>query len=219
MSHWKAFGLAIFAAVCLLGETTGPADAQCLLSTTFCATEWSGGKVIKLGGLPGSGTSFAEGINDSGRVVGTSVIGPITYATEWRRGSIINLGGPPSQAFGINAAGRVVGYSIVGGVQTATEWSGGSVTNLGGPPGFTDSEARSINDAGQVVGDSTVRGLFGLFRLPPSGAAAASSTWETCRAPRIALPSASTMPGRWWDSALSAESRSPSSGAAARLST
>jgi hypothetical protein len=56
MSHWKAFGLAIFAAVCLLAGTAGSAQAQ-------SATEWSGGSIINLG--PGA----ALGINDSGRVV------------------------------------------------------------------------------------------------------------------------------------------------------
>jgi hypothetical protein len=56
MSYWKSFGLALFAVVCLLGETTGSARAQC----TSCATEWSGGAVINLGGLPGSTNSEAK---------------------------------------------------------------------------------------------------------------------------------------------------------------
>ena len=43
MSLYKTSGFAIFAAVCLLGETAGSAHAQ------FFATEWSGGKVINLG--------------------------------------------------------------------------------------------------------------------------------------------------------------------------
>ena len=68
MSHWKAFGLAIFAAACLLGETTGSARAGC---NGTCATEWSsGGKITNLGGLPGSnGTGEAAGINATGQVV------------------------------------------------------------------------------------------------------------------------------------------------------
>jgi hypothetical protein len=40
MSYWKSSGLAIFASVCLLGETTGSAHAQC---NGGCAVEWSGG--------------------------------------------------------------------------------------------------------------------------------------------------------------------------------
>ena len=36
------------------------------------ATEWSGGSVINLGGLPGSTFSEADSINDAGQAVGTS---------------------------------------------------------------------------------------------------------------------------------------------------
>ena len=53
--------------------------------------EW--GDIIDLGGLPGATTSRALGINDSGVVVGYSVVGGVDYATEWSDGSIINLGG------------------------------------------------------------------------------------------------------------------------------
>jgi hypothetical protein len=75
MSYWKSFGLAIFATICLLGETTGSAHAKCDVGPS-CATEWSGGKVIDLGGLPGSMGSAASGINAAGQVVGASNVGP-----------------------------------------------------------------------------------------------------------------------------------------------
>jgi hypothetical protein len=63
MSHWKAFGLAIFAAACLLGETTGSARAQCIAGNP-CATEWSRGSAIPIEGLPDSNESQAYGINE-----------------------------------------------------------------------------------------------------------------------------------------------------------
>ena len=54
------------------------------------ATEWSRGRVINLGGLPGSTDSIAEAINDAGQVVGYSdvggLFGGVGYATEWSRG-------------------------------------------------------------------------------------------------------------------------------------
>jgi uncharacterized membrane protein len=83
MSHWKSFGLAIFTAVCLLGESTGLAHAQ-------VATEWSGGKVIN---LPGLTISQAYGINDAGQVVGFS--GGIR-ATEWSGGKVGSAPKPSS---------------------------------------------------------------------------------------------------------------------------
>ena len=104
-----------------------------------CATEWSGGKIINLGGLPSSTASSATAINDSGQVVGFSAIGDHLLATEWSRGRVIDLGGLSgstlSLANSINNAGLAVGYSVVGGVGYATEWSGGQVVNLGGLPG------------------------------------------------------------------------------------
>jgi uncharacterized membrane protein len=82
----KSSGLAIFTAVCLLGESTGLAHAQ-------VATEWSGGKVINLPGLPGLTISQAYGINDAGQVVGFS--GGI-HATEWSGGKVGSAPKPSS---------------------------------------------------------------------------------------------------------------------------
>ena len=81
MSHWKSFGLAIFVAVGLLGESVGLAYAQCIRSSEqpLCATEWSSGGPINLGGPPGFTTSAAAGINDAGQVVGYSLVGNGSY--------------------------------------------------------------------------------------------------------------------------------------------
>ena len=61
----------------------------------WVATEWSGGSVVNLGGLPGS--SSPHGINNVGQVVGKAM-SATAYATEWSDGSIINLGGLPGVA-------------------------------------------------------------------------------------------------------------------------
>ena len=98
--------------------TTGSAHAQCTPrpGTGGCATEWSHGKVINLGGLPGSMTSAALGINDAGQAVGFSEgLDTQGVATEWSHGKVINLGGLPGSDFsianGINNAGQAVGQS------------------------------------------------------------------------------------------------------------
>jgi probable HAF family extracellular repeat protein len=128
------------------------------VGATQYAVEWSGGGVINLGGLPGAASSVADGINDSGQVVGSSVIGGTEYAVEWSGGTLVKLedlsGSADSVAAAINDAGVVVGES--GGY--ATEWSGGRVINLGRLPGSSLSEAESIN-TGQVVGFSVVGGV------------------------------------------------------------
>jgi probable HAF family extracellular repeat protein len=211
MSHWKSFGLAIFAAVGLLGETTSSARAQCSappLAERACATEWSGGAAANLGQVPDSAFSVAFGINNAGQAVGYSgAVGEFSEAVEWSHGRIINLGSLPgfhlSVAQSLNNAGQAVGYSGVIGVgETATEWSHGRVINLGGLPGSTFSAAYGINDTGRAVGYSEfVSGDHGVSLTRPSGATATSSTWE---APQLAKPWASTTPAKWWDTALSA---------------
>jgi uncharacterized membrane protein len=93
----------------------GQAVGISIVDGQVIATEWSGGKVIELGGLPGSTTSTANSINDAGQAVGQSVVNGVFYATEWNGSKIINLGSLPdfagSFAGSINDAGRVVGVS------------------------------------------------------------------------------------------------------------
>jgi probable HAF family extracellular repeat protein len=147
MSLCKSSGLAIFAAACLVGETTGPALAQC--DFLQCPTEWSDGSVIILVGNLG----VAYGINAAGQVVGSTGHTPVP--TEWSGGSVIiqeSNGLGSGSASGINDAGQAVGgiFSAGAGPSFATKWSGGGVIILGGPL----SNASGINDAGQVVGFS-----------------------------------------------------------------
>jgi probable HAF family extracellular repeat protein len=78
--------------------------------------------MMDLGGLPGAISSAATAINDSGQVVGWSLIGRVSYATEWSDGAVINLGELPgsagSEADGINEFGQAVGYSCFAVVKT-----------------------------------------------------------------------------------------------------
>jgi probable HAF family extracellular repeat protein len=148
MSHWKSLALGFFATVCLLGETTGSAYAQCSSSPPPCGpTEWSDGRVMDLGGPPGSTLSLAFSVNDAGQAVGYSNFSNGQFATEWSDGRVIDLGGLPgstsSFALSINDHGQAVGDS--GGLPT--EWSNGRAINLGGPPGAVP---RAINNAGQA---------------------------------------------------------------------
>jgi len=106
-------------------------------------TEWSGASVISLGGI-----GQARSINDAGVVVGVTGTTGVPYATEWSAGKLIYLG--QGYADHINDMGQVVGRDGDG---HATEWSGGNVISLPSLPGSSgESEAQSINDAGQAVG-------------------------------------------------------------------
>lgn len=91
---------------------------------------YSNGVLKPLGFLPGTGQSFATALNDSGQVVG--------YAK-----GVVQCGPP---------AGCV--WPQVS--KEAFLYSGGSMTALGYLPGFNRSQANAINNAGQIVGYSTI---------------------------------------------------------------
>ena len=108
-------------------------------------------KITDLGTLPGSTSSIATAINNSGQVVGNSG----DHAFLWQNGVMTDLGTLPgstsSTATAINNSGQVVGNSG----NHAFFWDKGVMTDLGTLPGYTGSVvARAINDSGQVVGAS-----------------------------------------------------------------
>ena len=112
----------------------------------------------------GGTDSYANGINDSGQVVGFSYTAgnAARHATLWDSGAITDLGtlgGKHSQAHGINNSGQVVGCSETAGnaEKRATLWDGGAITALG-TLGGTDSSATAINNSGQAIGFSYTAG-------------------------------------------------------------
>jgi probable HAF family extracellular repeat protein len=145
---------------------------------TFHAALWNHGAISDMGTLggPNSSTfSLANGINDLGQVVGDSqqdtisnpLLGfPPFFPTLWDKNSVTKLGGAPGyafagDAFNINNRSQVVGRIAVadpieGAVAHAYFWEAGVMRDLGVPAADDNSEANSLNDAGQVVGDSGV---------------------------------------------------------------
>jgi probable HAF family extracellular repeat protein len=125
---------------------------------------YSNGTMIDLGTLPGGGSfagSIADGINDSGQVVGQSAtFGTNDHGFLYSGGTMVDLGTLPggynSFARGINSSSQIVGNSDVhGGVQDhAFLYSAGRMIDLGTLPGGTNSGAWRINNSGQVVGQS-----------------------------------------------------------------
>jgi probable HAF family extracellular repeat protein len=125
------------------------------------------GTVTDLGNLGGALYSGAVGINDQGRVIGSSDLpgdtnffaGPFsnTEAFVWQNGVIAGLGTLPgdgtSFANAINNKGQAVGNG-----SRAILWQGGGLTDLNtlvpGPP-FSPLyllTANDINDHGEIVG-------------------------------------------------------------------
>src|ERR687897_562319 len=83
--------------------------------------------------MPWGSYSYAEGINDSGQVVGQTSNHAFLYDSATKKVKDLGVLGYccSSDAYGINASGQVVGYSY----DSSGEWhaflySGGSMQNL-----------------------------------------------------------------------------------------
>jgi probable HAF family extracellular repeat protein len=138
--------------------------------------------VTDIGTLDGTDLSTdARGINDAGRVVGSSGIGSIfgvfqafiTGPDGMGMRDLGTLGGAHSFADGISEAGQVTGSSYTAGDATIhafiTGTNGTGMRDLG-TLGGTASRASGINAAGQVVGySSTAEGPFHAFITGPDG--------------------------------------------------
>lgn len=119
------------------------------------------------GTFPPNPATWAFGINNSGQVVGQAELAvynqsgnnySVDSAFLYTGGTMENLGtfgGMNSYASGINNNGQVVGQAdLTGGTSShAFLYTGGTMQDLGTLPGYTwISDARCINDSGQVAG-------------------------------------------------------------------
>ena len=118
------------------------------------------------------GVLSPQAINDSGQIVGSFATNSGRHAVLWDNGTMTDLGMLPghiysSVAYDINNNGAIVGESsskdqnvFADPVPRAFMWENGVMTDLGVLPGaFEASTAVSINDGGDVVGESA--GLAG----------------------------------------------------------
>ena len=127
---------------------------------------WENGSMTNLGFLSGTKSTVGRDVNNSGVVVGSSSLGPLSpnwqarhHAIRWENGVLTDLGTTGgrqrSTALGINESGVIVGYSSNGTEntdRTAFAWENGVMTDLNSIFGFNQSVAYGINDGGQIIG-------------------------------------------------------------------
>lgn len=143
------------------------------------AVAWQDGEITDLGTVGTDTASYATAISGNGLIVGVSGASPLEpsetgHAVLWQDGDIIDLGllpgGSYSAATDVNDAGQVVGCGQMderaglSKVRRGFLWEDGEMTIL--PPLEPESDlvstascAMSINDRGEIVGNSVVHNL------------------------------------------------------------
>jgi probable HAF family extracellular repeat protein len=122
---------------------------------------WENGQMVDLGTLGGVfGT--VSGLNNMGQVIGVSdLAGDLTqHPFSWYRGVLTDIGtfgGDNGSATWVSDNGEVVGGADLPGSQThrAYLWKNGVMQDLGTVGTGPCSRADSINESGQIVGEST----------------------------------------------------------------
>jgi probable HAF family extracellular repeat protein len=119
---------------------------------------WTEGVAQELGALGDTGGSQVYGLNDLGRVVGSSNRRPFVWSDGAMR-ELPSLGGSLAWASAINNRGQVVGTSYApmgpdGAPAYALLWDGDQMTQLGTFPEDSYSDANSITDGGLVLAHS-----------------------------------------------------------------
>lgn len=138
------------------------------------AVLYSEGTLTNLGGF--GGACQANDINDSGLIVGSAyMISGFWRACTWSAGYVTELGtlgGTDSKALAVNSSGHIVGWANTSSaVPHAFLHQDGLMTDLNDllPPGsgWELTEARDINDHGQIVGWGTIGGDTHGFLMTP----------------------------------------------------
>lgn len=161
-------------AVSSSGSIAGKADTENGTTHAFAWTDDVG--MTDLGTLGGA-NSAAYAVSSSGAIAGVSETDGIAtrHAFLYQDGQMHDLAPLPSTknsiAYAINSSSQVVGASQTDGTERATLWHNGKPTDLNrllpARSGWVLTEARAINDHGQIAGQGLRNGKPCAFLLTP----------------------------------------------------
>jgi probable HAF family extracellular repeat protein len=147
-------------------------------SGRFRGFTWSAATGFSDLGSLGGGALWAQAINESGTVVGSSLTGGGYLHAFLRQSGLVDLGtlgGTASAAYDVNGLGHVVGYSFDrDGVSRAFLWRDGMMFDLNQlvdpAAGWTLEAAYGVTGDGQIAGTGFWNGERRGFLLQPLGA-------------------------------------------------
>jgi probable HAF family extracellular repeat protein len=94
-------------------------------------------------------------------LLASATLGQASSPSRYKVVDLGTFGGNGSDALGINNSGQVTGWANVGsGERHAFLWQDGILTDLGVPTGYGYSYGFSINEIGQVIGESDAHGFL-----------------------------------------------------------
>jgi probable HAF family extracellular repeat protein len=142
------------------GQVVGYAKNTAVFGQPNKAVLFQSGMLTDLGTLPGGTVSYAYAINNAGVIVGQSETKTSARAFVYQNNKMTDLGtlgGAMSYAAAINETGLIAGMAqTAGGALHAALWQEGTPLDLGVLGAGNSSDAHGINDAGFVVGRSSI---------------------------------------------------------------
>ena len=160
-------------AVNAIGTVAGKADTDGNVTHAFTWNDTGG--MTDLGTLGGA-NSAAYAVSSAGAIAGVSETADNTrHAFLFAEGRMHDLAPLPgtdsSAAYAVSADASVAGTSQTGGVKRATLWQNGRPTDLNtllpAQSGWVLTEARAVNDHGQIAGQGLLDGKPCAFLLTP----------------------------------------------------
>jgi probable HAF family extracellular repeat protein len=123
---------------------------------------WKNGRAVELPTISDDPDGFVVAVNDRGEAVGVTLdcaFSPGGHSVLWRYGKALDMNAsgadPAAEPSDINNQSQIAGTAFYAdGSALAMRWQNGVTEVIGALPGHVESHGNSINNKGQIVGQS-----------------------------------------------------------------